>query len=182
MLFSYRTDDVDAEFTRSVVESVRAAYGPEPTGSTLGWLLDQLERAPDCLFDSVEQVRLDHWHRGRIVLVGDAAWCLTLYSGMGASTGLARADLLGTMLERHLDDVPAALRDWEEQLRPFIDHHLGSGVSMRAFFTPANRTEQLVRSVMTRLGRMPIVGKLLARSRTSGTDARMMLDIAAAAA
>jgi 2-polyprenyl-6-methoxyphenol hydroxylase-like FAD-dependent oxidoreductase len=183
VLFSYRTDDVDAEFTRPAIESVRTAYGPEATGSTLGWLLDQFEKSPDYLFDSVEQVRLDHWHRGRVVLVGDAAWCLTLYSGMGASTGLAGADLLGTMLERHPDDVPAALRDWEEHLRPFIDHHLESGVTMRAFFTPANRGEQLVRTVMTRLARMPIASKLLARSRTRSADARMkMLDIASAAA
>jgi 2-polyprenyl-6-methoxyphenol hydroxylase-like FAD-dependent oxidoreductase len=183
VLFSYRTDDVDAEFTRPPIKAVRAAYGPEPTGSTLGGLLDQFEKAPDCLFDSVEQVRLDHWHRGRVVLIGDAAWCLTLYSGMGASTGLAGADLLGTMLERHRDDVPAALRDWEEHLHPFIDHHLESGVTMRAFFTPANRTEQLVRSVMTRLARMPIASKLLGNSRTRSTDARLkMLDIAAAAA
>jgi 2-polyprenyl-6-methoxyphenol hydroxylase-like FAD-dependent oxidoreductase len=183
VLFSYRTDDVDAEFTRSPIESVRAAYGPEPTGSTLGWLLDQFEKAPDYLFDSVEQVRLDRWHRGRVVLIGDAAWCLTLYSGMGASTGLAGADLLGTMLERRPDDLPQALRDWEEHLRPFIDHHLRSGVSMRAFFTPANRAEQLIQFVMTRISRLPIVGKLLARSRTRGAEARMkMLDIAAAAA
>jgi len=183
VLFSYRTDDVDAEFTRPAVESVRAAYGPEPTGSTLGWLLDQLEKAPDYLFDSVEQVRLDHWHRGRVVLVGDAAWCLTLYSGMGASTGLAGADLLGTMLERHSDDVPAALRDWEEHLRPFIDHHLESGVTMRQIFTPANRGELFLRSVMTRLSKTPIGKKLLARTKTNSTDSQMkMFDIAAAAA
>jgi 2-polyprenyl-6-methoxyphenol hydroxylase-like FAD-dependent oxidoreductase len=182
VLFSYRTDDVDAEFTRPAIESLRAAYGPEPTGSTLGWLLDQFETAPDHLFDSAEQVHLDHWHQGRVVLVGDAAWCLTLYSGMGASTGLAGADLLGTMLERHPDDVPQALKDWEEHLRPFIDHHLDSGVSMRQFFTPANRTEQLIRSVTTRLSQLPIAGKLLAKTKIDSADARMKdLDIAAAA-
>jgi 2-polyprenyl-6-methoxyphenol hydroxylase-like FAD-dependent oxidoreductase len=183
VLFSYRVDDVDAEFTRPPIESVRAAFGPEPTGSTLGWLLHQFEQASEYLFDSVEQVRLDHWHRGRVVLIGDAAWCLTLYSGMGASTGLAGADLLGTMLERHPGDVPAALRDWEEHLHPFIDYHLSSGVSMRAFFTPANRIEQLVQTVMTRLGRLPVASKLLAKALAGSTSARMkMLDIAAAAA
>jgi 2-polyprenyl-6-methoxyphenol hydroxylase-like FAD-dependent oxidoreductase len=55
VLFSYRVDDVDAEFTRPPIESVRAAFGREPTGSTLGWLLDQFEHTPDHLFDSVEQ-------------------------------------------------------------------------------------------------------------------------------
>jgi 2-polyprenyl-6-methoxyphenol hydroxylase-like FAD-dependent oxidoreductase len=183
VLFSYRTDDVDAEFTRPAIDSLRAAYGPEPTGSTLGWLLDQFEKAPDHLFDSAEQVHLDHWHQGRVVLVGDAAWCLTLYSGMGASSGLAGADLLGTMLERHPDDVPQALQDWEDHLRPFIDHHLRSGVSMRQFFTPANRTEHLLRSVTTGLSRLPITSRLLAKAKTNSTDARMKnLDIAAAVA
>jgi len=183
VLFSYRTDDVDAEFTRPAIDSLRAAYGPEPTGSTLGWLLDQFEKAPDHLFDSAEQVHLDHWHRGRVVLVGDAAWCLTVYSGMGASTGLAGADLLGTMLERHPHDVPRALQDWEDHLRPFVDHHLGSGVSMRSFFTPGNRAELLLRSAMIRLARLPIAGRLLAKMRTNSAGVRMKsLDIAAAAA
>jgi 2-polyprenyl-6-methoxyphenol hydroxylase-like FAD-dependent oxidoreductase len=183
VLLSYRTDDVDAEFTRPAIDSLRAAYGPEPTGSTLGWLLDQFEKAPDHLFDSAEQVHLDHWHRGRVVLVGDAAWCLTVYSAMGASTGLAGADLLGTMLERHPHDVPRALQDWEDHLRPFIDHHLGSALSMRSFFTPGNRAELLLRSVMIRLARLPIAGRLLVKRRTNSAGARMKsLDIAAAAA
>ena len=183
VLFSYRTDDVDAEFTRPAIESLRAAYGPQPTGSTLGWLLDQFEQAPDYLFDSAEQVHLDQWHRGRVVLVGDAAWCLTLYSGMGASSGLAGADLLGTMLERHPDDVPQALRDWEDHLHPFIDHHLDSGVKMRRFFTPAHRAERLLRFVMTRLSRVPIGARLLAKMKTNSADARMKtLDIASVAA
>lgn len=183
VLLSYRTDDVDAEFTRPAIDSLRAAYGPEPTGSTLGWLLDQFEKAPDHLFDSAEQVHLDHWHRGRVVLVGDAAWCLTVYSGMGASTGLAGAELLGTMLERHPHDVPRALQDWEDHLRPFVDHHLGSGVNMRSFFTPGNRAELLLRSVMIRLARLPIASRLLGKMRTNSASVRMKrLDIAAAAA
>ena len=38
-----------------------------------------------------------------------------------------------------------------------------------------------MRSVMTRLMRMPIASKLLARARTSGKDARMkMMDLTAA--
>lgn len=181
VLLSYRTDDVDAEFTRPAIDSLRAAYGPQPTGSTLGWLLDQFEKAPDHLFDSAEQVHLDHWHRGRVVLVGDAAWCLTVYSAMGASTGLAGADLLGTMLERHPHDVPRALQDWENRLRPFIDHHLGSGMTMRGFFTQDNRAQLLLRSVMLHLARLPITGRLLGKVMANRSRMKS-LDIAAAAA
>jgi 2-polyprenyl-6-methoxyphenol hydroxylase-like FAD-dependent oxidoreductase len=180
VLLSYRTDDVDAEFTRPAIDSLRAAYGPEPTGSTLGWLLDQFEKAPDYLFDSAEQVHLDRWHRGRVVLVGDAAWCLTIYSAMGASTGLAGADLLGTMLDRHPHDVPRALQAWEDQLRPFVDYHMGSALAMRVIFTQGDRTELLLRAVLLRLSRLPIVGWLLAKLMAN--RGRMKnLDIAAAA-
>jgi hypothetical protein len=70
-------------------------------------------------------------------------------------------------------NVPAALRDWEEHLRPFIDCHRRSGVSMRQFFTPANRTEKLLRSVTTRLSRLPISKQLLAKLKTNCADARM---------
>ncbi|AXG81842.1 FAD-dependent monooxygenase [Streptomyces paludis] len=148
LLFNYRPDDIDAEFTRPPVDSLRAAFGPEPTGETLGWLLDRFEQAPDHLFDTPEQVRLDRWHEGRVVLVGDAAWCLTLYSGMGAATGLAGADLLGTLLERHPGDVPGALREWEARLRPFIEYHQGTGMDMRRIFVSADRTEHRTRKAM----------------------------------
>lgn len=181
VLFSYRTDDVDAEFRQPAIESLRAAYGPEPTGETLGWLIDRFEKAHDRLFDAVEQVLLDRWHEGRVVLVGDSAWCPCLYSGMGASTGLAGADLLGTMLERHSDDVPRALRDWEERLRPVIEYHIRSGVKMRWFFTPTTSTERAVRSSMGRLARAPVIGSLMARGRSRSKDARMKaIDLVAA--
>ncbi|MGW0706223.1 FAD-dependent monooxygenase [Streptomyces sp. NPDC002643] len=171
VLFTYRTDDVDGEFTRPAIDSLRAVFGPEPTGSTLGWLLDRFEQAPDHLFDTAEQVRLDTWHRGRVVLVGDSAWCLTLYSGMGASSGLAGADMLGTMLERYPADVPRALAAWEAKLRPFIEFHQGSGMVMRKLFVPADRAEYEIRSVFdhvvgTTLGRT-LVSKLEHHSKAS---------------
>ncbi|WP_329048701.1 hypothetical protein OG738_39390 [Amycolatopsis sp. NBC_01488] len=109
VLLNYKTDDVDAEFTGTPVDRVRAAFGPEPTGRTLGEVLDAMETADNLLFDSVEQARMDRWHRGRVVLVGDSAWCVTLYAGMGVSMGMSGADLLGTMLERHPGNVAGAL-------------------------------------------------------------------------
>ncbi|MGW4236164.1 FAD-dependent monooxygenase [Streptomyces sp. NPDC004749] len=98
LLFNYRTTDEDAQFRRPAIESIRAAFGPEPNGPVLEHLLQQFEQADDYLFDSVHQVEMDTWHTDRIVVLGDAAWCLTLYSGMGASTAMAGADLLGTVL------------------------------------------------------------------------------------
>lgn len=161
-LLSYRTNDVDAEFTRLPIESLRKAFGPEEPGPVIGWLLDRFEATDNPLFDSAEQIHLDRWHTNRIVLVGDAAWCLTLYSGMGASSALAGADLLGTMLERHAaDGIGAALHAWEKHLRPFIRYHAGAGVIQRAFFTPKSRTERLLQTAIIHVSRTQVGGKFL---------------------
>ncbi|WP_440073312.1 FAD-dependent monooxygenase [Streptosporangium sp. OZ121] len=179
VLFNYRTDDVDGEFTRPAIDSLRAVFGPEPTGATLGWLLDRFEQAPDRLFDTAEQVRLDTWHQGRVVLVGDSAWCLTLYSGMGASSGLAGADVLGTMLERYPGDVPRALRAWEERLRPFIEFHQGSGMAMRKLFVPAGRTEYGLRFVFDHVAGTTLGRTLLSEAKHRSKASRMKtIDIA----
>lgn len=173
VLLNYRTDDVDAEFTRPTAQRLREVFGPEPTGAALGAALDALDSAEDVLFDSVEQVRLDSWHRGRVVLVGDAAWCVTLYSGMGASSGMAGADLLGTMLARHPRDVPAALASWERRLRPHIDYLQHNGAQMRNLFVPANRARLVLRRVVVRLSTFPLTAGPLAVLRTKGKAVRM---------
>lgn len=183
VLFSYRTDDVDAEFKKTPIQALRDAYGPEPTGPTLGWLLDKFEVAPDFLFDSAEQVHMDQWHKGRVVLIGDAAWCLTLYSGMGVSAGLAGADLLGTMLQQYDGNVPRALNAWENHLRPFISYHVKTGVNQRSFFTPANSFERHFQTALIRLTRVPLAGKILYNLKKNGKDAKMKgMDIAEVAA
>lgn len=141
--------------------------------------MDQFEAAPEYLFDSVEQVHLDRWHDGRVVLLGDAAWCPTLYSGMGASSGLAGADLLGTLLERHGHDVPAALADWERRLRPFMAVHLERGRANRAFFTPETRRELAVPRVLQRVRRVPVLGPLLGNLQARRMAQLNVADLAA---
>ncbi|MFE0172854.1 FAD-dependent monooxygenase [Streptomyces sp. NPDC059002] len=173
LLFSYRTRDIDAEFSRPPVESLRAAFGPEPTGPLLEGLLDRYQQAPDALFDSVQQVKMPSWSRGRVVLVGDAAWCMTLYSGMGVSSGIAGGELLGTMLRRHHGDVPGALRAWEARMRPFIHAQQDSAlVTGRRMFTPQDRKELIVRAGMGRLMRVPGLGRAICRRLLDSKDMR----------
>ncbi|WP_433362756.1 FAD-dependent monooxygenase [Streptosporangium sp. CA-115845] len=169
VLFSYRTDDVDAEFATPAARRIREVYGPEPLGEMMEAAVRVLESSDEYLFDSVEQARLDRWHRGRVVLVGDAAWCPTLYSGMGATSGIAGADLLGAMLRRHPGDLEQALTSWEQKLRPYVDAHQKSGVSNRVGFTPTTRAERVRRALLMRFRRVvfgsPALYRLIARSK-----------------
>ncbi|GAA4625354.1 FAD-dependent monooxygenase [Actinoallomurus vinaceus] len=179
LLFSYRTDDIDAEFARPPIESIRAAFGPQPAGPLLETLFTRFEQAPEHLFDAVHQVKMPTWHRGRVVLVGDAAWCVTLYAGMGASSAIAGGELLGTMLQRHPDDLPGALRAWEARMRPFIDIEQDSALIMRRIFTPHDRREQIMRTVMVRLVNRPILGPAMGKIMKGPDFTNKELDVAA---
>ncbi|MFI6624642.1 FAD-dependent monooxygenase [Streptomyces sp. NPDC050528] len=173
VLLSYHTADVDAEFKEPPAQRVRAAFGPEPTGRLLGEVLDALDTVKDLLFDSVEQARMDTWHRGRVVLVGDSAWCVSLYAGMGVSMGITGADLLGTMLDRHPADVRRALAVWEQTLRPHVDVFQQNGIQQRMIFVPANNKELALRKVINLGMRTPGASHLLKRMQTSNKAGRL---------
>ena len=64
----------------------------------VGWrvpdLLAAMPTATDFYFDSISQVRVDRWHRGRVVLIGDAGYCGSPLAGMGTSMSLVGAYVL----------------------------------------------------------------------------------------
>ena len=179
VLLSYRTDDVDAQFRMDRTEALRRAFGPEPLGPVLGHLLEQYDAAEDKLFDSVHQVVMPSWHTDRVVLVGDAAWCLTLYSGMGASLGLAGADLLGTVLARNPGSTGRALREWEQQLRPFVEkQQLAGRTEGLTMFVPQNRRDLAKRAAMTTVTGNPVSKRAVRRIIASRFEEKSV-DVAA---
>ena len=118
--FAYRTKDVDAQFERPAVETLRDVFADMEPHSIVEEALEDLSNAPDYLFDSVHTVEMDRWHKGRVVLVGDSAWCLTLFSGMGATAGLMGGQQLGEALAAQNGNVPAALKSWEGACAPTL--------------------------------------------------------------
>jgi 2-polyprenyl-6-methoxyphenol hydroxylase-like FAD-dependent oxidoreductase len=145
----------------------------------LGNLLDQFEAADDFLFDSVHQVVMPSWHTDRVVLLGDSAWCVTLYSGMGASSALAGADLLGTVLQRNPGNPARALREWEMRLRPFIADHQKNGRRDLVMFVPQTRRDKTTRTMtQTLLGNSTT--KRIMQRVLAGQFKEKSLDVAAA--
>jgi 2-polyprenyl-6-methoxyphenol hydroxylase-like FAD-dependent oxidoreductase len=69
---------------------------------------------------TIEEVALDSWVNGRVVLVGDAAHATSPNMAEGAGMALEDALVLADCLQRR-EAVPAALSDFEARRRPRTD-------------------------------------------------------------
>ncbi|MBP2471800.1 2-polyprenyl-6-methoxyphenol hydroxylase-like FAD-dependent oxidoreductase [Crossiella equi] len=81
-------------------------------------LIETAQRDPELYFDAITQIHMPTWHRGRVVLIGDAAHCATPMAGRGTSLALLGAWTLTEELGRHGDDLEAAFRAYERRQRP----------------------------------------------------------------
>jgi len=85
-------------------------------------LLDAASRDDELYFDSVTQIHMPSWQRGRVVLVGDAAHCASPLSGRGTSLAMTGAWLLAEALRDHPDYVAAAFDQYEREQRPHVSY------------------------------------------------------------
>jgi 2-polyprenyl-6-methoxyphenol hydroxylase-like FAD-dependent oxidoreductase len=157
---TFASDDIDADMAAKAGATLRRRFGD------LGWvvpdLLDQADACDSVYFDSVSQTVMNHWCAGRVVLVGDAAWCVTLFGGYGSSLAVGGADLLGTMLDGH-DDIPTALQAWEQQLRPIAEKKQLQGRRSRHLFVTPNEFTRRMQLAIYRLTSSKLVLALLRR-------------------
>jgi 2-polyprenyl-6-methoxyphenol hydroxylase-like FAD-dependent oxidoreductase len=126
-------------------------------------ILKRLETCEDLYFDSVSQVRLPAWSQGRIVLVGDAAYCPSLLAGEGAGLALAGAYLLGGELQRASGDHLTAFRAYEQRFRPFIERKQQSARQFAGSFTPNTCLGLFVRDLVLRATSISFVSNWLMR-------------------
>jgi 2-polyprenyl-6-methoxyphenol hydroxylase-like FAD-dependent oxidoreductase len=90
----------------------------------LGWetpgLLESMHTASDFFFDSMGQVRMDSWSRGRVALLGDAGYCPTPLAGLGTSFALVGAYVLAGELAAARGDHRVAFARYDEIMRPYV--------------------------------------------------------------
>ncbi|WP_342108355.1 FAD-dependent monooxygenase [Methylobacterium sp. SI9] len=89
-------------------------------GWQAGRVLAGLEATDDFYVDVLRQVRMKRWSAGRVVLIGDAAWCATPLAGIGTTLAITGATVLSGALARS-DDVAAAFADYGRAMRPFVE-------------------------------------------------------------
>ncbi|MVU82075.1 FAD-dependent oxidoreductase [Nocardia sp. ET3-3] len=161
--FTYRCPDPGAELALGVAPALTRAFGD--LGGGVADALRQLETDPASVyFDSVGQIVMDRWSHDRVVLLGDAAWCVTVFAGYGAALALDGADRLGAALAAHGDDIPAALDAWETSLRPEVHKRQALARKGISRFAPSSRTQVWVGELMLRAIQLPGIRSLVRRS------------------
>ncbi|KAM0563021.1 hypothetical protein ACHAPJ_001865 [Fusarium lateritium] len=90
-------------------------------GWQVGRFLEGMKTTENFYSQEVVQVQTNTWHKGRVVLLGDAAHCPSPFSGMGTTSSFVGAYVLAGEIARNPDNLPLAFANYDKTLRPFID-------------------------------------------------------------
>lgn len=166
---TYRTEDLPYRFAGSSIEQLRAVFSGMDDDPVVRHVLDSFEQAPDHVFDSIHQVKMPRWSAGRVVLAGDAAWCMNTYSAMGSSSSLRGGAALGAALQQHPDNLGVALDVWEAGLRPYIIGQQRSARLKQQRFVPSGRLTEVLCAVALELVRRVVHRRLAAEFTASSS-------------
>lgn len=105
-----------------------------------GWQVDELLEAmkstDNFYCERMAVIKMDSWSRGRVALVGDAAYCPSALTGMGTTSAIMGAYVLAGEIGRHCgkaaadgegpgateETLTAALKEYDHKFRPFIEN------------------------------------------------------------
>lgn len=130
-------------------------------GSAWEWpeIEAEIERSDNIYFDSVSQIRMDRWTKGRVALVGDAAACVSLMAGEGTGLAMTEAYVLAGELHASGGNVTTAFAQYEERLMPFLKKKQLSAAKFASSFAPKSSLGIAFRDLVTHLMRIPQVAE-----------------------
>lgn len=105
----------DHEQDRGRIGRMRAQF--EGFGGGVSKFLDGIAGDDQVHYGGTDRVSLSSWHRGRVVLVGDAAHCSQPMMAEGTSMALEDGVVLADELQRH-DNLEGALAAYEVRRMP----------------------------------------------------------------
>ena len=102
-------------------------------------MLDALDDVDDLYFDVVSQIRMDRWSRDRVLLIGDAAGCISLLGGEGTGLAMAEAYVLAGELARAGTDHRRAFDAYEARLHSFVVRKQAGAQRFISYFATRTR-------------------------------------------
>jgi len=104
-------------------------------------LREELLNSKSFYFDKFCQVKMESWTKGRVALIGDAAYCASPAAGMGGSLAIIGATALADAFQKHNGDYSLAFASYNETLKPLIKEVQTGAVEMLGKLLPSSDEE-----------------------------------------
>lgn len=142
----------ELQFDHRDVEQQKRLLHNEFAG--VGWevprLLAAAERADDFYLDSICQIRMDTWSRGRVTLVGDAGYSPGPAVGGGTTLAAVGAYVLAGALAEADGDHRVAFPAYEQEIGDYVARTRDLGPSVMKTLVPRSRLENAMFTLLAR--------------------------------
>ena len=156
--YVFRHDEVDVPRGERLAV-VREAY------AGAGWIgekmLDAYHGSEPIFFDTLTQIAMPRWSRGRVALLGNACGCLTLLAGQGSHMAMAGAYVIARELERYNGNYAAAFTAYEAKLRPAVAKRQEDAATFAKVFIPSARSRPWLRRLVIKVIFSPLIMPLV---------------------
>ena len=122
-------------------------------------VLDELDRTKVLYFDSVSLIKMAKWSKGRIALVGDAAFCVSLVAGQGSALAMTAAYVLAGELAKTGGHHEEAFSNYEKILRGYVGIKQQGAERFAAAFAPKTRWGLFFRNHVIRATAIPGIAR-----------------------
>ncbi|GGI13835.1 FAD-dependent oxidoreductase [Gottfriedia solisilvae] len=138
-----------------------------------GWetpyLLEKLKEATEFYFDEICQIHMPKWSKGRITLVGDAAYCPSPLSGQGTSLALVGAYVLAGELKAANGDYTISFDSYEKEMRNFVEKNQKIGLITAGGMIEKSNFKIAMRNIMLRFpifmnGMFKMITRMIAKA------------------
>jgi 2-polyprenyl-6-methoxyphenol hydroxylase-like FAD-dependent oxidoreductase len=130
-----------------------------------GWkcpeILSKIDSTTDFYFDSISQIQMEQWSKGRVSLVGDACDCPSLLSGKGSTLAMVGAYILAGELKLANGNYKTAFDQYEKILKPFMEKKQKAAQSFAKSFVPKSNFGIRLRNMAFRLASVPFIAGLV---------------------
>jgi len=160
-LFTFADENPDSGDSQSQKDLLRRRFAR--SGWECAKILDRLDEACDFYFDRVSQIRVEQqqWSRGRVVLLGDAASCVSLLAGEGSGLAMTAAYILAGELHRANGDYAAAFARYRALFGPFVAEKQKMALRLAGWFAPPSNWSIFLRNQGMKLLKFPMLADLM---------------------
>src|SRR6516225_4192879 len=123
-------------------------------------ILGELDHTNELYFDRVSQIKTDRWSKGRVALLGDAAFCVSLMAGQGSALAMIAAYVLAGELAKAKGNHDQAFGKYQEVLRAFIGSKQRGAEHFAKAFAPTTRWGLFFRNLVIRTLTIPGLARL----------------------